>query len=451
MKNKKILVLLKFYKGELNPFDASALECALQTGSLDVTAITMAPKSVYENFKSLTRLGVKGVFISDDLYAGSDTLATSNVLAKAVELIAPDVVFCGRQSVDGDTGQIPPQLAKRLNFNLITSAMTLNGNVVIGRNGEEKTIENNTIVAFEKSYTLRFPSIFSKIKEVETWDNKTLNIPKEECGLVGSPTKVIKAYESTVGRRYCTFVSYDDLDKLILEGLNLSKEEKVVDGEKTNGVYYVGGAISQAKTICDNPIEIKVDDKSAEDIAKEITNLNAKIVLFSDEEETKILASKIAVILNTGLCADCTSLRIDNGEFIMTRPALGGNVTADIICKSTPALATVRTTKKQGYSVIFGVGSGAIERLNDISKLAEKYGAEVCASRKVVDSGVLPYEKQVGLTGRTIAPKVYVAFGISGAVQHTSAIEGAVRIIAINEDKNARIFDYADFGIIKKL
>ena len=75
----------------------------------------------------------------------------------------------------------------------------------------------------------------------------------------------------------------------------------------------------------------------------------------------------------------------------------------------------------------------------------------MCASRKVVDSGILPYEKQVGLTGRTIAPKVYVTFGISGAVQHTSAIEGAVRIIAINEDKNARIFDYADYGIIKKL
>ena len=114
MKNKKILVLLKFYKGELNPFDASTLECALNTESRDITILTMAPSSVYENFKGLTRLGVKGVFISDSAYAGSDTLATSKILATAIEKINPDVVFCGRQSVDGDTGQIPPQVAKRL-------------------------------------------------------------------------------------------------------------------------------------------------------------------------------------------------------------------------------------------------------------------------------------------------------------------------------------------------
>ena len=451
MKNKKILVLLKFYKGELNPFDASTLECAINTESRDITILTMAPSSVYENFKGLTRLGVKGVFISDSAYAGSDTLATSKVLATAIEKINPDVVFCGRQSVDGDTGQIPPQVAKRLGFNLITSVMRLNGNIAVKRNGEEFIVEDKTVVSFEKSYTLRFPSIFSKIKEVETWDNKVLGIDCNECGLEGSPTKVIKAYESTVGRRYCKFVSYGELDTLINEALNLDKEEREVIGEKTDSVYYVGGALKQAKTICDNPIEITFNGKTAEELSDEILNKKAKIVLFSDEDEIKVLASQVAVILNTGLCADCTSLRMENGQFIMTRPALGGNVTADIICKTTPALATVRTTKKQGYSVIFGVGNGAIERLNDIKDLAKKYNAEVCASRKVVDSGILPYEKQVGLTGRTIAPKVYVAFGISGAVQHTSAIEGAVRIIAINEDKNARIFDYADYGIIKKL
>jgi electron transfer flavoprotein alpha subunit len=66
----------------------------------------------------------------------------------------------------------------------------------------------------------------------------------------------------------------------------------------------------------------------------------------------------------------------------------------------------------------------------------------------VADSGKLPYEKQVGLTGRTVSPKVYVAFGISGAVQHTCAIAGAGTVIAVNNDKQARIFDYADYGII---
>ena len=132
----------------------------------------------------------------------------------------------------------------------------------------------------------------------------------------------------------------------------------------------------------------------------------------------------------------------------MTRPALGGNITADIICESDMAFATVRTVKKEGSDVIFSVGKGAVEQIETIKELARKYNAEVCCSRIVADSGKLPYEKQVGLTGRTVSPKVYVAFGISGAVQHTCAISGAGTVIAVNVDKQERIFDYADYGII---
>ena len=132
----------------------------------------------------------------------------------------------------------------------------------------------------------------------------------------------------------------------------------------------------------------------------------------------------------------------------MTRPALGGNVTADIVCQNDMTFATVRTVKANGSDVIFSVGKGGIEYIEKITMLAEEYNAEVCCSRIVADSGRLPYEKQVGLTGRTVCPKTYVAFGISGAVQHTCAIEGAGTVIAVNTDKNARIFDYADYGII---
>ena len=77
MKTKKIVVLLKYYKGELNPFDGAALECALESGVKEIIALSMAPMSVLNVFQGLTRLGVKGVFISDSTYAGSDTQATS--------------------------------------------------------------------------------------------------------------------------------------------------------------------------------------------------------------------------------------------------------------------------------------------------------------------------------------------------------------------------------------
>ncbi len=451
MNNKKILVLLKYYKGELNPFDASSLECALLSGSNDVTVMAMAPISVLETFSSLTRLGVKGVLISDNLYANSDTLATSLVLSKAIEKISPDYIFCGRQSVDGDTGQVPPQLAERLGYNLVTKAMDLKDGVITTRDNEQIKLVDKSVITFEKSFNLRFPSIFSKLGYVEVWDNSVLQLDDNLCGTGGSPTQVIKAYESTIGRRFCKFVNFDELDSIIKQGLKTQKQEKDEQGEKTERVYFIGNALKQAKTICDNPIEISVKDKTPLQVANQIKENSAKIVLFADDEQTKTLASRVAVILNTGLCADCTSLRIENGKFIMTRPALGGNVTADIVCKNDIALATVRTTAKKSAEIVFGVGYGAIGYIEEIQKLATFYNAEICSSRKVVDQGKFPYEKQVGLTGRTIAPKVYVAFGISGAVQHTCAIEGASTIIAINCDKQARIFDYADYGIIKKL
>ena len=80
MKNKNIVVLLKYFKSELNAFDGSALECALELGATNITALTMAPPSALASFQSLTRLGVKCVMVSDSSYAGSDTIATSYIL-----------------------------------------------------------------------------------------------------------------------------------------------------------------------------------------------------------------------------------------------------------------------------------------------------------------------------------------------------------------------------------
>ena len=448
MNNKKILVLLKFFKGELNPFDASSLECALRLTN-NVTILTMSPTAYLEPFKALTRLGANGVFITDKAYAGADTLATSKVLAKAIEKINPDYVFCGRQSIDGDTAQVPVQVAKRLNLNLITRAMKIENGVVKTRNGETELVEKS-VITFERGYELRFPSIFSKLGNVETIDNSVLQIPLEECGQKGSPTKVIRSFESTVGRRFCSFTEFSNLEKLIEENLNKEKQEEEYLGEKLEKVFFVGSLSKKANAIANKAIEIKVNNKTAEEVAKEIVENNAKIVLFSDDEETKILASRIAVILNAGLCADCIKLRVENGKFIMTRPALSGSVTADIVCESEYTFATVRTTKKAN-DIIFSVGVGGLNYIDKIEELAKKYNAEICCTRSVVDMNKMPYERQVGLTGRIVAPKIYVAFGISGAVQHTCAIEGATTIIAVNNDKNARIFDYADYGILYTL
>ena len=446
MKNKKIVVCLKYFKGELNPFDGAALECALETGAKDIIALSMAPMSAFNAFQSLTRLGVKCLFISDPAYAGSDTQATSYILSEAIKRLNPDLVFCGRQSVDGDTAQVPPMLAQRLGYAIQTKVMAFDGEKVTLRSGETLVPQDRTVLTFEKIRTLRFPSIFSKPHEAETWDNGVLRLPVEKCGIKGSPTRVVKSYESTVGRRNCRFFPVQKLGELIEQALQKPRVENLQEtGEKLNKVYFVGNVKPIAESIANEAIEFNVENKTPEAISKELAG---QTVLWEDSENLKVLASKTAVLCGAGLCADCISFRVEKGRLIMTRPALGGNITADIVCESDTAFATVRTVKREGSDVIFSIGKGAVEQIEKIKEFAKKYNAEVCCSRIVADSGKLPYEKQVGLTGRTVCPKVYVAFGISGAVQHTCAIAGANTVIAVNTNKQERIFDYADYGII---
>ncbi len=449
MKTKRIVVCVKYYKGELNPFDGAALECALEMGAKEVIALSMAPMSALSAFQSLSRVGVRCVMISDPIYAGSDTQATSLVLEAAIRRLQPDLVFCGRQSVDGDTSQVPPMLAQRLGCAIKTKVIALDGGRITLRSGESFIPQDNTILTFEKMRTLRFPSIFSKLGEVEIWDNAVLQLPKEKCGLQGSPTRVMKSYESSVGRRDCQFVGAESLGRLIEMGLQKTQIKQSQEaGEKIDEVYFVGNIEEVAQSIAKRVCKVETAGKTAEMLAEE---LQGKTVLWEDGEDLKILASKVAVLCGAGLCADCIAFRAENGKVIMTRPALGGNITADIVCEGNTAFATVRTVRRDGADVIFSVGKGAIEDIEQIEKFAKKYNAELCCSRIVADSGKLPYEKQVGLTGRTVCPKVYVAFGISGAVQHTCAIAGAGMVIAVNTDKKARIFDYADYGIVMEV
>ena len=449
MNNMHVLVTLKFYKGELNPFDCSALECALCSGA-KVSVLAMAPISVKENLENLTRLNLDAYLISDFAYAGSDTLATAHVLSQAIKRINPNVIFCGRQSIDGDTAQVPPMLAQNLGFSFVNKIISVSNDKFVTRCGKNGVFSDKTIYTFERIKNLRFPSIFSKKKDITIWSNSDLELDLEKVGFKGSPTQVIKSYESNVGRRFCKFIQKEELHDLIIEKLNEEKTERsvVLSNAKLDKVYYLGNIKELANSISNKAIEVDYHNKTAEDIANYLLANGATAVLFSDDDDLKILSAKIAVLTNSGLCADCISLKVENDKLVMTRPAQGGSITADIICKSKMTLATIRTREKTGADLIFSFGRGAINDLERLNALANKLNAETCASRVVVDLDKMPYEKQVGLTGRIIAPKVYVTFGISGAVQHTTAISGAETIIAINNDKSARIFDYADFGIV---
>jgi electron transfer flavoprotein alpha subunit len=206
----------------------------------------------------------------------------------------------------------------------------------------------------------------------------------------------------------------------------------------------------------------------------------------------------VATALNTGLTADCTKLEIreHDGALLQTRPAFGGNIMATIVCESSrPQMATVRQkvmkaldfdAKRKGEVIVVNppaalmtsrvrvlesvVGEASTVNIQDadilvaggrgletakgfelIRKLADTLGAKVSASRAVVDAGWIPYPHQVGQTGKTVCPKLYIACGISGAVQHVAGMQSAETIVAINRDENAAIFNVADYGIVGDL
>ncbi|MBE7087643.1 MAG: hypothetical protein E7369_05045 [Clostridiales bacterium] len=446
-----VLVLLKFYKGEISPFDQSALEVALSMKDAMVTVLALSPLTNKANLEYYTRLNVdRAILISDTIYSGSDTLATSKVLAKAVEKLKPDLVLCGRQSMDGDTAQVPPELAVMTGYNLVTNALEVKiGSVKTRLGGAE--VKLPCVVSVERIASLRCASIRSKPKTVEVWDNSVLNIAETECGQKGSPTRVIKAQENTERQRTCKFINANELKELIpkLRSFDRKKQTEKTSLNKLENIFIVGDDLLGIASGLAKNCTVIDDDGDYISIANKIIAHNAKNVLFNATLKNRTLAPMVAAYLNAGLCADCTQLSTDGDVLIMTRPANSGNTIADIVCdKNYITMATVRTKQTANSEVIFGVGYGGVAYLNKIETFAKKYDAKVVGSRRVVDDNFLPYESQVGLTGKVICPKIYVAFGVSGAVQHIVGIENSDVIIAINKDRDAKIFDYADYGII---
>ena len=446
----KILVCVKVIKGELNPFDESALECALNMSD-DVTVVTMGPKSCENALLPLTRLGAKSVLISDSAFAGSDTLATAYILSTAIRNMEYDLILCGRQSIDGDTAQVGPMLSQMLGCNLATNALEVKVSddrvCVRSRMGEE-VLTLPALVTVERGYVLRFPSIFSKLGAVDIVDNSVIGCDISKCGLNGSPTRVLESYENQRGKRRCEFISIDRLIPLVekLMSKDSTREIETYTGEKLPLVWAVGDAVYPKAAEIAHKV-VKIEQLPPAEIATLAEKQKPEVILWNADMWGRKNASIVAAMLNTGLCADCTHLETDGKTLYMYRPAQGGNITAKIKCMSYPQMATVRT-KSKSSDIIVSAGKGMADSMDKIYALTEELGAELGASRGLVDMNKAPYEAQVGLTGKAVSPKIYIAVGISGAVHHTCAIEGADIVIAINKDKDARIFEYADYGII---
>lgn len=452
MKKLNVLVLVKPVGGEITPFDGAALEAALSLDGAEVTVLSMAPPAAREVLTSLTRLGpMRVILLSDPLFAGSDTLATARILREAIRKIPYDLIFCGRQSTDGDTAQVGPCLAALCGVPALTNAMeppVFTGKTVSVRTrfGREKA-PLPALLTFERFTVLRAPSIFSRAGEIEVWDNRTVGADPALCGLEGSPTRVLSVKENEGGRRSCRFITPAELPALLdeLAGKGAREEHYPEAKKKLPHIAVIGERPQKRAAAVAKRVSV-IRETAPEAILREVKRLNPDAVLFPADLWGRRTAPALQAALGCGLCADCTDLKTDGKTLFLYRPARSGNVIAEIRSVGLP-LATVRCPEPSGDRIV-AAGRGVSAELDRVRAFADSLGAELCCSRPLVDDGLLPYERQVGLTGRTVTPSVYLAVGISGAVRHTCAVENAGAVIAWNPDRSARIFDCADYGVV---
>ena len=564
---------------EVNPFDVLAMSLAANLKrecGAEVVAYTMGPPQARDALVQCLAMGAdSAVHLSDRAFAGSDTLATARALSMALAGQGYDLIICGRNSVDAETGQVGPEIAELLDLPQVSAVRRLELDLAAnGGNGaltaERLTDEGYDVVRCNlpalitvtedvapEVYPNRAARQAAQDKPIATLTAADLSADASVFGLDGSPTYVSEIY-SVKPQRDRIIARDKPVSEAVAELMAYLQARGVFDGAKPGGAssaHQRGGRRKRgdmgaiwvvAETLGGElrPATLELLGRACEladalhtcveaaligdEVAHHAATLAAYgadgahlaqdkrlaryetalytetlagairahapyAVLLPSTLNGRDLAARLAARLSLGLTGDCIGLEADaDGRLVQLKPAFGGDIVAPILSRTRPYMATVRpgmlTPVAPDYGVsapvtpiptdalgdarvqilrsvvdesaagaeldsaatIVGVGKGigGPDNLPLVRELADALGAPLGATRDVTELGWLPRQYQIGLSGKSVAPNLYVAVALRGVFNHTVGIQKAGTIVAINNSARSPIFQAADFGIL---
>jgi electron transfer flavoprotein alpha subunit len=530
---------------------SKGVEWAQESGGSCIV-FTLGPPSAEDVLREAIAWGADGgVHLCDPAFAGSDTLATARALAAALDQEGPfDLVLVGRNSLDGDTGQVGPEIAQ------LTGLPFATGVRVIGLTGEDLslTLEHDDGT---DEVEVSLPALLSVAERLcepcKVPPPKRAEVPSDRIkvttaaalgegpwGQEGSPTRVgrtrlmhhdrtakivggtpeeqaAEAVALLVERGALTAAAPDPAvesrsDRAVVPGAGRGRMIAVLTepGRPQVGAELLATAASLSETIGGQVRALAFEGADTDALgaagADAVTTLRgapnaedaaAAVVAWSAQHPLwamlgpstafgREVLGRVAAALGAGLVGDAVGIEVVDDELVAAKPAFSGALLADIVCTSDVRLVSVRpgvlplpssrecTPPVSSWEmpsrsrvrrlsqrrdddievlaradVVIGVGAAVQpHEYEELSPLAALLGAELAATRKVTDKGWAPRARQVGITGRSISPRLYLAVGLSGKFNHMVGVRAAGTIVAINDDPGALVFSQCDIGIV---
>jgi electron transfer flavoprotein alpha subunit len=564
---------------ELNPYCRRAVSEAVELagaagGPASVTVATLGPPSAEDALREAIAWGLErgveadGLLVTDPAFAGSDTLATARALAAALDLAGPfDLILVGRNSVDSETGQVPPELAELLGLPLLTGVRTLELKGQDGPEGDRPTVrarcehddgwveaEVELPAVLSCAERLIEPAKVDAAGRAAVPAGRIRRLAAAELGPgpwgeAGSPTTVGAVRVHEVNRECLVLAGPVEeqvraaVDVLVrrgaLAGLGAGSPGNrslgggdavprpgnragpavavVLEADRPHVTQELLSAAAELAEELDGHVVALAGDAEAdadrlgawgadevvalttagppevslgpEDVAGAVVewagDAGPWAVLAPSTAWGREVAGRAAARLGAGLTGDAVGFDVEDGRLVAWKPAFGGQVVAAIAASSPVQMATVRpgilprrepredgaalrrlavvprtrvrvlgrardddTTTLAEAAVVVGVGGGIVpDEYGQLESLLDILGAELGATRKVTDRGWQPHARQIGITGRSIAPNLYVALALSGKFNHMVGVRSAGTILAVNPEPEAPVFAAADVGI----